>query len=512
MADAGVTNPRAEDVPDGVALADGGYPRRWRVLAVAVAVAFMAQMDLFIANFSLPSIGRSLGGSQLSGLSWVLDANTIVFAALLVPAGRLADQWGRRRFLLLGVGLFTAATALAAAAPNLPVLVVGRALEGAGAAVMVPTSLGLLLPAFPKHQHTMVAGIWAGVAGLGAACGGPVGGALVGIDWRLVFLANVPIGIATIVAGSRVLPEIRAPHDTGSPDPLSVGTLLGAVTLLVLATVQGPRWGWGNPAIWALFAGAAVCALATARRSLHHPGAVIEASLFRVREFTAGTVAFLLYYLAFAAWLLSTVLYLQDTWHYGLLRSGLALAPAPVAAAVFGIGSGRIGKLIGNHTLAVVGPTCMALSGAFWLIAAPAHPSYVAGFLPGLVLAGISSGLTQAPLYATAGALPSARQATGSAVLNTARQIGSAVGVALAVVLLASTRPHELGAFHRDWVLIVGAATLAATVAALGLARLRAQAPAGIASTERAPLPGSPTAPPEEGVRVRPDGAAGAAR
>ncbi|HEX4256176.1 MAG TPA: MFS transporter, partial [Streptosporangiaceae bacterium] len=145
------------------AAADRGHPNRWRILAVLAAVAFMAQLDLFIVNIAVPAIGQSFGGS-LTGLSWVLNAYAIVFAALLVPAGRLADHFGRRRFLLAGVTVFTLASAACAAAPSLPVLVGARAVQAVGAALIVPTSLGLLYPSFPKRQHATVVGIWAGVA------------------------------------------------------------------------------------------------------------------------------------------------------------------------------------------------------------------------------------------------------------------------------------------------------------------------------------------------------------
>src|ERR1700754_619680 len=222
--------------PPGQQGADAGHPRRWAILAVLAAVAFMAQLDLFIVNVALPAIGSSFPGSGLSSLSWVLNAYAIVFAALLVPAGRLADHFGRKRFLLGGVGLFTGASALCAIAPTLGLLVAGRVLQAVGAALIVPASLGLLMPAFPRRQHTMVVGIWAGVAAGAATSGPPGGGPLVGLDWRWIFLVNLPIGIATLVAGVRVLPEVRAQAGARLPDPVSALALLAAVTLLVLAT------------------------------------------------------------------------------------------------------------------------------------------------------------------------------------------------------------------------------------------------------------------------------------
>src|SRR6201996_6544595 len=266
--------------------ADQGHPARWLIMAVLAAVAFMAQLDLFIVNVALPVIGQSYRGSGLSGLSWVLNAYAIIFAALLVPAGRLADHFGRRRFLLAGVAVFTLASAACAVAPSLGVLVAARAVQAAGAALIVPTSLGLLYPAFARRQHAMVVGIWAGVGAVAATAGPPAGGLLVGLSWRWIFLINVPIGIVTLLAGLQVLPEVRAAAGSRLPDWVSAAGLLAAVTLFVLGTVQGPDWGWTSPRTLALLAVAAAAAALTVARTLHHPHALIERDLFTSRAFT----------------------------------------------------------------------------------------------------------------------------------------------------------------------------------------------------------------------------------
>src|SRR5579863_3996393 len=264
---------------------DQGHPRRWLIMAVLAAVAFMAQLDLFIVNVALPTIGASYHGASLSGLSWVLNAYAIIFASMLVPAGRLADHFGRRRFLIVGVLVFTLASAACAAAPTLGVLVAARGLQAVGAALVVPTSLGLLYPAFPRRQHAMVVGVWAGVAAVAATAGPPVGGLLVGIDWRWIFLINVPIGLATLIAGARVLPEVRAAAGSRLPDWVSTVLLLAAVTLLVLGTVQGPAWGWGSARTILLLVVAAIAIAATAWRTVRHPHALIERDLFASRVF-----------------------------------------------------------------------------------------------------------------------------------------------------------------------------------------------------------------------------------
>ena len=179
--------------------------RRTKVtLTVSVGV-FMASLDLFIVNIAFPDIQREFTGVSLAGLSWVLNAYAITFAALLVPAGRWADRAGRKRGFLLGLGLFSLASAACAAAPSVDVLVVARVAQATGAAFLLPTSLGLLLPEFPPEKRGAAVGIWAAVGGVAAAAGPPIGGLLVQAGWRWVFIVNVPIGIAAFVAASRLL-------------------------------------------------------------------------------------------------------------------------------------------------------------------------------------------------------------------------------------------------------------------------------------------------------------------
>lgn len=442
--------------------AEDGHPRPWYVLAVLVAASFMAQLDVFIVNVAIPALSQTFHGASLPALSWVLNAYAIVFAALMVPAGRLADHLGRRRFFLAGAALFTAASVLCSGAPVLGVLIVGRAVQAVGAAMVLPTSLALLLPTFPDRQHTLVVGIWAAAAAIAASAGVCLGGVLVSVDWRWIFLVNVPIGLFALLGGLRVLPEVRADVGARRPDVLSSLTLLVAVTLLVLATVQGPVWGWGSVRVIVVLAGAALAAAITVSRAGGDSASVVEAALFRSREFTRATIALFLFYVAMAAWLLLTVLFLRDVWHWSAADVGLGIAPAPLMSALFALNGGRITARLGRTVPAVVGASCMALGAVFWLLNAPANSSYATHFLPGLIVSGAGAGLTQAPLFASTTTLPKHRQSTGSAVLNTARQIGSAAGVAILVALLATPHPATLSAFHRGWALMIGAAALAA--------------------------------------------------
>lgn len=446
--------------------------RRWRVLVVLAAVAFIAQLDVFIVNVAVPSIRGSFPGTGLSSVSWVLNAYTVVFAALLVPAGRLADHFGRRRFLLVGVLIFTVGSALCAVSPDLALLITGRGIQAIGAALIVPTSLGLLYPAFPRSEHALVVGIWAAVQSVAATAGPPVGGLLIGLSWRWIFVINLPIGIATLMAGRRILPEVRANRGARLPDGLSAALLLAAVSLLVVATVQGPTWGWGGTPTVVLFALAAVATVLTVLRTLHYPHARIEKTLFASRPFTISSVALFLVFVSFSSWLLLTVLFFENEWHYSALLAGLAIAPGPGATAIFAVNARRLARRLGSAFPAIAGTLVMGGAGIWWYALAGASPNYLL-ILPALLLTGVASGLTQTPLLAAVNTLPADRATTGSAVLNMSRQIGSAVGVALLIALLATNSPHELSEFHRGWILMAASGWGAMVVVLLGAARNR---------------------------------------
>jgi EmrB/QacA subfamily drug resistance transporter len=429
-------------------------------MTVLGAVSFMAQLDFFIVNVALDGIGKSFPGSTPSALSWVLNAYAVVFAAVLVAAGRFADRYGRKKMLLLGVAVFTLASGFAAVAPNLGILILARAVQAIGAAMIVPTSLGLLYPSFPKHQHTLVVGLWAGVAAVAAAAGPPVGGLLVSVDWRWIFLINLPIGAATIIGGLKWLPEHREPRGTRLPDILSAITLLLAVALLILGIVEGHAWSWGSWRTIAIFVVAVVLAAVTIRRSWSAHAPIIERDLFRNRQFTAATITLLAYFTGFSIFLLGSALFMQNVWHFSALQTGLALTPTPLAGMGFATTAGPIQRRFGRTVPAAAGSLLMLAAALYWLFAVGDQPAYATAMLPGLILMGISGGLSQAPMFAVAGTLSPHRAATGSAVLNMSRQIGSAIGVAVLIALTAAGA-GEAG-FARAWWVQAGSGLLAA--------------------------------------------------
>jgi EmrB/QacA subfamily drug resistance transporter len=446
--------------------------QRTRVLSVVSAAVFMASLDLFIVNIAFPDIQRDFGGAGDASLSWVLNAYAIVFAALLVPAGRLADRIGRKRVFLAGVAVFCLASAVCAVAPSVGVLVAARALQAIGGAALMPTSLALLLAEFPAERRAGAVAAWAAVGGVAAAAGPPIGGLLVGASWHWIFIVNLPVGLATVVLGARVLHETRDEARGPMPDVLGAIVLAGGVAALTAAIVQGPEWGWGSGRVVGLAVGALALLALFVRRSATHVAPVVELALLRNRTFAAATVSALLFYAAFAANLLGSVLFLTRVWDERVLTAGLMIAPGPLMAAVFAVISGKLAPRFGQRALAATGTTLFALGGIWCMTHVGTTPHYATDFLPGWLIGGVGVGLTIAPLSsAAASSLSPARFATGTGVFTMARQLGSAIGVAVFVAVLGSPAPgHAVAAFQHSWAVMAGA-SLAGGLAALAMPR-----------------------------------------
>ena len=431
--------------------------RKWRVTSIVVAGVFMASLDLFIVNIAFPDIAADFDGASLPALSWVLNAYAIVFAALLVPAGRWADAFGRRRIFLTGLAVFALASLACALAPSVEGLVAARVVQAGGAALLLPTSLGLMLPEFEPQQRGVAIGIWAASGGVAAAAGPPLGGLLVEVDWRLVFLVNLPVALLALFAGARTLREIREPGAL-RPDVLGALLLVGAVAALTVGIVEGPSWGWGSARVVGAFASSALLFAGVGRRSLDHPSPVIDPAMLRIRGFGIAVGASVVFFIGFAAMLLSGVLFTTGVWGVDVLTAGLMLAPGPAMAATFSIPSARLASRVGYRVTGLLGSLLFALAAAWWLTHVTATPDYAGDYLPGMLVSGIGVGLLLPTLTGiAAGSLPPARFSTGIAVVTMGRQIGSALGVAVLVALLGSG-PPTVEDFHGPWWLMIGAA------------------------------------------------------
>jgi EmrB/QacA subfamily drug resistance transporter len=436
--------------------------RKWKVLIVVGVGVFMASLDLFIVNIAFPDIRRDFTGVSLGSLSWILSAYAIVFAALLVPAGRWSDAFGRKRSFLLGLGVFVAGSAACAAAPSLDVLIGARILQAIGAALLMPATLGLLLPEFPPQQRHIAIGAWAAIGGVAAAAGPPLGGLLVQASWRWVFIVNVPIGLAILIVGWRELREIRHP-DVIAPDLPGAGLLSAGVGAFVVAIVEGPTWGWTSPRILVLAIAAIATLAAVARRCARHPAPIVEPAIVAVRAFRLAAIGSVLFYVGFAGMLLGSVLFLTGPWQEPILTAGLMIAPGPATAASFAVPGARLGAHFGPGRVGALGGLLFAAGAVWWLAFLGNAPAFASDFLPGMMIGGLGVGLVLPSLTgAAAAALPPARLATGIAIQTTARQIGSALGIAILVAALGT--PLVARDFHPAWQLMVFSSVAAAAV------------------------------------------------
>ena len=455
------------------------------VVGVLSLAVFMSSLDLFIVNLAFPYISKQYPGTSLSSLSWVLNAYTIVFAAVLVPAGRWADRVGRLRVFVAGLAVFSAGSVLCGLAPGVAALIAARVVQAAGAGAMVPASLSLVLAAVPAAARAKALGTWSALGALGAALGPVIGGTLVQVDWRWVFWINVPVGVATIVLAVRVVPESKDERALGRPDLIGAGLLAAAVGLVALALVKAPDWGWGSAGFIGLLAASLACGTAMVARSRRHHSPVIELELLRSRTFSGAFAASILYYAGFGAFVLSAVEFLTGVWRYSAVEAGLAIAPGPLMVLPFArvVAPRLTGVLGGPGPVAVLGCVVNALAQLLWLWRIQAAPAYVSHLLPAQLLGGAGVGLAIPSLLgAGSAALTPGRFGTGSGILNTARQVGTVLGVAGLVAILSRVSPADpVMAYRHGAVLIIGFFVAAGAVSAVLLTGRPAPAPGSAA-------------------------------
>jgi EmrB/QacA subfamily drug resistance transporter len=452
---------------------------------IVCAGVILASLDLFIVNVALPSMARDLHEPNLSTMSWVLNAYAIVYAALLVLVGRLSEGRSRQNGFLLGALIFTLASAACGAASNLTMLIVFRVIQAAGAALLTPTSLGLILATTaPEKRHGAVR-TWTAVGGASAALGPVVGGLLVAVGWRWVFYVNVPVGLIAIVIGWVRLPNVPG-HPVKTPDALGATLITAGVALLSLGLVEGNDWGWGSLGVVASLAAAVLFLAVFVLRLTREANPLFDPALFKIRAFSGASMVSALFSIAFGAMLLSIVLWMQDVWGWSALQTGLAFAPGPLMVPLFGLLiTGPLIARFGPGPVIGVGSTIYAAGVAWWALRAGLHPNYLGQVLPGTVMTGIGVGLTLPTFMATgASALPPHSFATGSGVINMLRQVGLAIGVSVFVAVLGTpaTPEDSLHAFEHGWTVIAIVGFLAAVVGAVVLRKRPAAAPAGAAA------------------------------
>lgn len=426
-------------------------------LALICTGYFIVILDATVTNVALPSIGRGLHGS-VTGLQWVVDAYTLSFAALLLTGGALAERLGGRRVFTAGLVIFGAASAACGLAPSLGVLVAARLIQGAGAAVLVPSSLLLLQAAFTDpRDRARALGLWGAIAGVGAASGPVVGGALVSAwSWRGVFFLNLPFVAGALLAAPRFAPVTR-------PRPRAVdlgGQVLAVAGLGVLtaALVEAGRLGWASPVVLAGFVVSAAAGAAFIAVEHHGADPMLPLPLFARHGFRTGTLVGFLINLGFYGQLFVMSLYFQDVRGYSALRTGLALLPE---AALLTIASAVSGRLMARTGPRIPMLTGLLLGGAglLGLVAAGTDTPYLVLVLP-MIAAGSGMALTMpAATSAVMESAPADRGGIASGVINAARQAGGVLGVAV-LGSLVSVRATFIGGL-RDGLIVAGCAFLA---------------------------------------------------
>lgn len=474
--------------------------RRTKVAALVSTGVFMASLDLFIVNIAFTDIQADFDGASMGALSWVLSAYAIVFAATLVPAGRWFDRDGRKRGFLAGVALFGVGSAICAAAPSVEVLVGARVLQALGAGMLMPTSLGLLLPEFPPEHRAGAVALWAAVGGVAAAAGPPIGGLLVELSWRWVFLVNLPIAVGALVIGRSLLYEIRDPEPGPRPDLLGAALLVVAIALLTWAVVEAPDHGWDGARTLGGLAAAAVATALFAWRSATHGAPVVPAAIVARPSFRWASVTSLLFYVAFGAMLLNGVMLLTTLWGHSTLEAGLMLAPGPLVAAIVASRGGGLIERFGARPVIAAGAFTFAAGSLWGGLAVDVGSDYVGAFLPANLIGGFGVGLIlPSTANAAFGALPPTLLSTGIGVFSVARQIGSALGVALLVAVYAApVTPAALADAVTGGFALQGVAALLALLAATQIRAAPAVADpavaAGAATATGAPGVAAPAA------------------
>ena len=337
----------------------------WVVLASTSLAVFAVFLDTTILFVAFPSISAQFSSASPASLSWILNAYTIVFAALLIPAGRLADRIGRRRMFLTAAVLFTVASMLCGIAPTVAFLVGARILQAVAAAALVPSSLALVLQTFPRHKIPVAVAIW-GAVGAVAGAAGPTLGALVieNLGWRWAFYINLPVGIVSFVLGRRVLPEWREQNPGRLPDAASVALLTAGLALAAYGIVQTEKWGWGSGRFVLFELVAAALVALFVRRSSTVTNPVLDLTLFESQSFRWANAATIVFATGFSAMFLGNVLFLTSVWHYSILRAGLAISVGPLIVAVTAPLFGRLAGRVGQRRLLVPGGLVWASSGA----------------------------------------------------------------------------------------------------------------------------------------------------
>ncbi len=425
----------------------------WLTLAVVSVAVFMVAMELTIISLALPKIRASLDATP-AALSWVVNAYSIMVAALLLVSGWLADRYGRRRIFGVGLTLFALGSVAAGASSSMAMLIAARALQAVGGSMLYPAGLALLLDAFPRGRHQTAIGIWGATGGLAAALGPTLGALLIeAFGWRAVFYVNVPVALASLLLGGRVLPKGRAADIAARVDVIGVPLASLGVGSIILGIVQGEAWGWGSASTLGAFAAGAVMIAVFAARSVRHPAPLFDLELLRIRSFVLGNLGSLFFAMGFFALLVPLPSFIQDVWGWSVIDTGLAYAVGPVVSFLVSPQAGRLADRIGNAPLLTVGSVC-GVAGLVWLLLTIDTEPSLASLLVGTVLVGASAGTGFSQLVGAAlRDIPPPRYAMAAAGRTTFFQLSVALAIAVAFAMIGtpSSIAAEMAAFRAVW-------------------------------------------------------------
>jgi EmrB/QacA subfamily drug resistance transporter len=447
--------------------------RKWWTLGSMCFALFMIMLDNTVVNVALPSIQRDLHAS-LSALEWTVNAYTLTFAVLLVTGGRMGDIFGRRKMFLFGVIVFGISSALIGFAPNDTTLVAFRAVQGIGAAFMMPATLSIITNAFPPEQRGTAIGTWAGVSALALAIGPVLGGFLTEqVSWRAIFFINPPVAVGAVAVCLFATRESRDDTVARTIDFPGIATITIGLTALVLALVEGNAWGWGSARIVSLFITAAIALIGFVVIELRSSNPMVNFTFFRSRTFLgANLVAFIVSF-AMLAMFFFMALYMQNVLGYSPLQAGIRFLPSTVVIIFMGPLAGRLTDRIGPRPLMTVG--LVAVAAALFI---QSHITIHSGYgllLPGFILMGLGMGLVMSPMSTAAmNSVDRTKAGVASGVLSMNRMVGGTFGVAVMGALVAAVGRSKIN----DLLPHLPAATRAKIANALG---------AGGAPTHHAP-------------------------
>lgn len=410
----------------------------WPTFWIASIAVFLVSLDSTVLFAAFGALRQAFPGATAADLSWVLNAYTVVYAAMLIPAGGLADRHGRKRLFLIGVTLFLVASVACGFASTVEFLIAARVIQAIGAAMLTPASLSIILDVFPKEKRAVAVSLWGAVGGLAAATGPSLGTFLIdNMGWPWAFYINLPLGAVSLWRGISLLREFKGTPKEHRIDWVGMTLLIVSVGATAMTITQSESPHWSRSELWAIAATGVITLVAFIvwARTVRHP--LVDLALFQNHTYSAVNLATLTFGTAFAMMFFAFFSYMTGVWHYSLSLAGLAVTPGPLLVIPTAIVTGRLAARMGHRPILLVGSLIYALSGLWLLVVPGSEPSYFAHWLPGLLLSGIGVGMVLPSLSGAAVAgLPAAHYAVGSAVNQAVRQVGSVLGVALTVLFV----------------------------------------------------------------------------